>query len=144
VRVSDALRCGVIQIATGAWYDVLDPADSNSLEIYGNRNPVTDNIGTSSLAQGPSAESCLVEVERYDGDLPPLKVLSLPAIVERQDAGPPDRWEKGYTRRLAQSRAPRRLALLARIIRWRGVARRQRLSVRPVHELGSQSRLVRQ
>jgi biotin/methionine sulfoxide reductase len=90
VRLSDALRRGVIQIATGAWYDVLDPADPKSLEIHGNPNAVTNDIGTSSLAQGPSANSCLVEVERYDDDLPPLKVLSLPAIIDRQDAGPTD------------------------------------------------------
>ena len=89
VRLSDALRRGVIQIATGAWYDVLEPADPKSLEIHGNPNAVTNDIGTSSLTQGPSANSCLVEVERYEGDLPPLKVLSLPAIIERQDAGPP-------------------------------------------------------
>jgi biotin/methionine sulfoxide reductase len=90
VRLSDALRRGVIQIATGAWYDILNPGDPNSLEIHGNPNAVTNDIGTSSLAQGPSANSCLVEVERYEGGLPPLKVLSPPAIIERQDAGPPD------------------------------------------------------
>lgn len=59
VRLSDALRRGVIQIATGAWYDVLDPADPNSLEIHGNPNAVTNDIGTSSLAQGPLGQQLL-------------------------------------------------------------------------------------
>lgn len=83
VWLSDALRRGVVQISTGAWYDILDPADPKSLEIHGNPNAVTNDIGTSSLAQGPSANSCLVEAERYEGNLPPVKVFSLPAIIER-------------------------------------------------------------
>jgi biotin/methionine sulfoxide reductase len=87
VRLSDALRRGTVQISTGAWYDILDPADPNSLEIHGNPNAVTNDIGTSSLAQGPAANSCLVEVERYQSELPALKVFSLPAIIELQDTG---------------------------------------------------------
>jgi biotin/methionine sulfoxide reductase len=57
VSLSDALRPGVVQISTGAWYDPLDLADPLSLEIHGNPNAVTNDIGTSSLAQGPSANS---------------------------------------------------------------------------------------
>ena len=83
VRLSDALRPGVVQIATGAWYDVLDPADPTSLEIHGNPNAVTNDIGTSSFAQGPSANSCLVEVERYDDALPELNVFTPPPLVAR-------------------------------------------------------------
>ena len=83
VRVSDALRPGVVQIATGAWYDVLDPADPLSLEIHGNPNALTNDIGTSSFAQGPSANSCLVEIERYDDALPELNVFRPPPLVAR-------------------------------------------------------------
>jgi biotin/methionine sulfoxide reductase len=82
VRVSDELRRGVVQIATGAWYDMLDPGDPLSLEIHGNPNAVTNDIGTSSLAQGPSPNSCLVEVERYEGEVPPLSVFSPPKLVD--------------------------------------------------------------
>jgi biotin/methionine sulfoxide reductase len=82
-RVSDALRPGVVQLATGAWYDVLDPADPLSLEIHGNPNALTNDIGSSSFAQGPSANSCLVEVERYDGALPELKVFAPPLLDAR-------------------------------------------------------------
>jgi biotin/methionine sulfoxide reductase len=82
VCVSDALRRGVVQIATGAWYDMLDPSDPLSLEIHGNPNAVTNDIGTSSLAQGPSPNSCLVEVERYEAEVPPLTVFSPPEFVE--------------------------------------------------------------
>jgi len=82
VRISDELRRGVVQIATGAWYDMLDPGDPLSLEIHGNPNAVTNDIGTSSLAQGPSPNSCLVQVERYEGAIPPLSVFSPPKLVD--------------------------------------------------------------
>ncbi|MFK3973551.1 molybdopterin-dependent oxidoreductase [Pseudomonas sp. NPDC087358] len=80
--LSEDLRQGVVQIATGAWYDMLDINDPLSLEIHGNPNAVTNDIGTSSLAQGPSANSCLVDIEKYVGPLPPLKVFTPPEIIE--------------------------------------------------------------
>ena len=83
VRLSDELRRGVLQISTGAWYDMLDPADPRSLEIHGNPNAVTNDIGTSSLAQGPSANSCLVQIEKYQGAIPALSVFSPPQLIER-------------------------------------------------------------
>jgi biotin/methionine sulfoxide reductase len=82
VRISDELCRGVVQIATGAWYDMLDPGDPLSLEIHGNPNAVTNDIGTSSLAQGPSPNRCLVQVERYEGAIPPLSVFSPPKLVD--------------------------------------------------------------
>lgn len=81
VHLSDTLRPGVVQISTGAWYDMLDPADPLSLEIHGNPNAVTHDVGTSSLAQGPSANSCLVQMEKYTGPLPPLSVFSPPRLI---------------------------------------------------------------
>jgi biotin/methionine sulfoxide reductase len=83
VRLSDALQPGVVQIATGAWYDVLDPTDPLSLEIHRDPNAVTHDIGTSSFAQGPSANSCLVEIERYDDVLPELNVFTPPRLIAR-------------------------------------------------------------
>ena len=38
VTLSDDLRPGVMQLATGAWYDPLDASDPNTLEIHGNPN----------------------------------------------------------------------------------------------------------
>ena len=81
-KISDALRQGVVQISTGAWYDILDPADPLSLEIHGNPNAVTNDIGTSSLAQGPSPNTCLVEVVKYEGAAPSLTVFSLPQLMD--------------------------------------------------------------
>ena len=81
VILTENLRPGVIELETGAWYDPLDPADPMSLEIHGNPNALTRDAGTSKLAQGPSAHSCLVEVEKYTGELPEIQVFSQPPMV---------------------------------------------------------------
>lgn len=81
VKLSDDLRPGVIQLATGAWYDPSNAADPNSLEIHGNPNVLTRDKGTSKLAQAPSVNSCLVDVEVYDGELPPIKIFQQPLVI---------------------------------------------------------------
>lgn len=88
LRLTDAVRPGVVHMATGAWYDPMDPADPNSLDVHGNPNTVTNDIGTSSLAQGPSVNSCLVQIERYDAELPPLRIHRPPATVDESDSRP--------------------------------------------------------
>jgi len=68
-------------LATGAWYEPQVPADPNSLEIHGNPNVLTRDIGTSKLAQGPTAHSCLVEVELFDQPLPEIKSFKQPLLL---------------------------------------------------------------
>ncbi|MGH7120981.1 MAG: molybdopterin-dependent oxidoreductase, partial [Acetobacteraceae bacterium] len=72
---------GVVMLQTGAWFDPLEPGTPGSLCVHGNPNVLTEDIGTSRLGQGPSAHSCLVDVERWDGPVPPVKVHGPPAIV---------------------------------------------------------------
>lgn len=81
VCLSEDIYRGVIQLATGAWYDPLDTEDGRGLELHGNPNVLTRDIGTSRLGQGPTAHSCLVEVERYDGPLVEVGAFNSPAIV---------------------------------------------------------------
>ncbi len=81
VTLTENLRAGVIELETGAWYDPLDPADPMSLEIHGNPNVLTRDAGTSKLAQGPTAHSCLVDVEKFTGKLPKIRVFSQPPVV---------------------------------------------------------------
>ena len=50
--LSDALRPGVVQLSTGAWYDPEDPKADNPLCVHGNPNVLTRDAGTSRLAQG--------------------------------------------------------------------------------------------
>ena len=77
--LSDAVMPGVVRLATGAWYDPVTP---QGLDAHGNPNVLTPDIGTSRLAQGPVAMSCLVEVARHDGPLPPVTVHGPPVIEE--------------------------------------------------------------
>ncbi len=87
VMVSDALRPGVAQLATGAWYDPAEPGRPGSLDKHGNPNVLTADRGSSRLAQGPSAHSCLVEVERFDGPLPAITCFEPPPFAPRPGKG---------------------------------------------------------
>jgi biotin/methionine sulfoxide reductase len=78
--VSDDIRCGVIQLATGAWYDPLRPGEAGTLDCHGNPNMLTADRPTSRLAQGPTAHSALVELERWDGIPPPVRAFTPPRI----------------------------------------------------------------
>ncbi|MEP4199276.1 MAG: molybdopterin-dependent oxidoreductase [Aliishimia sp.] len=59
--VNDSLRRSVIQLATGAWY-----APEGETCLQGNPNALTPDKGTSSLAQGPIAHTCIVTVGPAD------------------------------------------------------------------------------
>jgi biotin/methionine sulfoxide reductase len=85
VIISEDVRPGVVQLSTGAWYDPLDPADPRSLCVHGNPNVLTFDRGTSSLAQGCSGQHALVEVERWVGELPPIRAYDTPPTVARTD-----------------------------------------------------------
>jgi len=79
--VSDGVRPGVIQLATGAWYDPQNASEGASMDKHGNPNMLTIDKGTSKLAQGPIAYTALVEVERFTGELPPITVHQAPATA---------------------------------------------------------------
>ncbi|MBK19431.1 MAG: Asp-tRNA(Asn)/Glu-tRNA(Gln) amidotransferase GatCAB subunit C [Rhodospirillaceae bacterium] len=79
--ISDGLRPGVVQLATGAWYDPLEPGVADTLDRHGNPNMLTTDKGTSQLAQAPASQTALVEIERYDSELPEITVHSPPPTV---------------------------------------------------------------
>ena len=80
--LSEALRPGVVQLSTGAWYDPEDPADAlgadNPICVHGNPNVLTRDAGTSKLAQGCAGQLTVIEIERFDGPLPPVKAFDPP------------------------------------------------------------------
>jgi biotin/methionine sulfoxide reductase len=78
--LTEDIRPGVIQISTGAWYDPLEPGTIGSLDKHGNPNVLTLDKGTSRLAQGPSAQTTLVQVEKFVGDPPPVSAFETPMI----------------------------------------------------------------
>lgn len=83
VQFSSQLHPDVVELPTGAWFDPWLDADGEPLEIAGNPNVLTRDLGTSKLAQGPSAHTCLVEVTRYVGNAPAPRVYEPPTISVR-------------------------------------------------------------
>ncbi|UUE28126.1 molybdopterin guanine dinucleotide-containing S/N-oxide reductase [Rhodococcus qingshengii] len=83
VIVDSDLRSDVVQLSTGAWYDPLDPADPDSLCVHGNPNVLTPDIGTSSLSHGCTGQHVLVQIEKFDGALPPVKAFDPPVLRSR-------------------------------------------------------------
>lgn len=81
-RLSRDIRPGVLCLPTGAWYDPEQPGQSGSLDKHGNPNVLTRDHGTSGLAQGPSAQSCLVELERHGGELSPITAFTPPPLMD--------------------------------------------------------------
>ncbi|MHC8380188.1 molybdopterin guanine dinucleotide-containing S/N-oxide reductase [Pseudomonas sp. LB3P14] len=81
VIVSEAIRPGVVQIATGAWFDPLQHGERNSLEKHGNPNMITADIGASSLSQGCSAQTASVQIVKWDQALPPVTAFEPPLMV---------------------------------------------------------------
>ncbi len=80
VIIDDQVMQGVVQMSTGAWYDPLQPASPGSLCKHGNPNVLTPDIGTSQLAQGPIAHTCMVEIELFTEAQPKLTAFDPPDI----------------------------------------------------------------
>ncbi|WP_372971781.1 molybdopterin-dependent oxidoreductase [Marinobacter sp.] len=78
--VSDDVLQGVLQLSTGSWYDPPARNDLNVSCLHSNPNVLTRDEGTSRLAQGPSALSCLVDIEVYRGKIPSVNVFTPPVI----------------------------------------------------------------
>ena len=78
VAIRDDLMEGVVQLPTGAWWD---PVQAGGLCRSGNPNVLTRDAGTSSLAQGPTAQTCLVEVEAFVGEPPQVRSHQPPVLI---------------------------------------------------------------
>ncbi len=76
--VTPDIMQGVARLATGAWYD---HDWQTGIEKHGNPNALTRDIGASSLSQGCTAQSCLVDVRRVDGPVPPVTAHALPEFT---------------------------------------------------------------
>ena len=81
VIVSNGIRPGVVQIATGAWFDPLVRGERGSLEKHGNPNVITRDVGASSLSQGCSAQTASVDIVKWDQPLPSVTAFEPPPMV---------------------------------------------------------------
>jgi biotin/methionine sulfoxide reductase len=77
--VDPGVMPGVVVMATGAWFDPADAAGAP--ERHGNPNVLTLDIGTSPLAQGTSALTALVEIERWDAPAPAVRAFAPPQFA---------------------------------------------------------------
>ncbi len=83
VRLSADVRPDVVVLPTGAWFDPQDDGDPTpGLERHGNPNALTLDKGTSRLAQGSSAHTTLVEVERFEAEAPAVLAHEPPPVSE--------------------------------------------------------------
>ena len=78
--VSDHVMAGAVVLSTGAWYD---PETPGGLDRHGNPNVLTRDKGTSSLGQGPTAHTTMVDIEKFVGEPPPVGVFDPPKILPR-------------------------------------------------------------
>ena len=76
----------MVQLPTGAWYDPPIRPIPDAMCVHGNPNVLTEDVGTSSLAQGCTGAHVLVEVEKYHATPPPVRAHEPPAFVARADA----------------------------------------------------------
>jgi len=76
--VADSVMPGVVQIPTGATYDPYDHGELGEICLHGNPNAVTRDVGTSSLAQGPSSSTTMVRVEAVTVEVPDVRSFVAP------------------------------------------------------------------
>ena len=81
-KISDNVMPGVIVLSTGAWFD---PDYDLNIEKHGNPNVLTKDIGTSSLGQGPTCHTTLVELKRAEKkDILDVSIFENPKILNKE------------------------------------------------------------
>ncbi|UUM29710.1 trimethylamine-N-oxide reductase TorA [Vibrio japonicus] len=78
--LTDSYPRGVIRIEEGAWYGPLNEKEG-AICTYGDPNTLTMDIGSSELAQATSANTCIVEFEKFTGNVPPVTSFGGPLEV---------------------------------------------------------------
>jgi len=78
--IDDGQMPGVAKLSTGAWFDPWRQTGP-LVDKHGNPNAVTRDAGASSLSQGCAAQTCLVWVEPWRGEIPAVTAFDLPARV---------------------------------------------------------------
>ncbi len=91
-RVTGRMRRAVVLMKTGTWYDPF-PGSAEALDSHGNPNVLVADRATSRLSQGPNANSCLVQVQKWTGPLSPVRVHAPPEFCTqtRAPGAPPVR-----------------------------------------------------
>lgn len=78
--VTEDIRERTIYLCTGSWYDPMNPSEKGSLDKHGNPNVLTHDKRTSKLSQSTAAHSALVNIAKFEGDLPEITVFDSPEM----------------------------------------------------------------
>jgi trimethylamine-N-oxide reductase (cytochrome c) len=78
--VDEGFAPGVVRIEEGAWYGPVNEK-IGALDTYGDPNTLTQDIPSSELAQATSANTCLVQFEKFKGEAPPVTSFGGPIEV---------------------------------------------------------------
>jgi biotin/methionine sulfoxide reductase len=79
--LTTAIRPGVVQLPTGAWFDPVPGIGPPPLCAHGNPNALTADVPSSRLSQGCAGQHALVQIERWTGEPPPVTVGSPPPLL---------------------------------------------------------------
>ncbi|WP_028603010.1 molybdopterin-dependent oxidoreductase [Ottowia thiooxydans] len=88
--VTDGIMPGVVKLSTGAWWDPARPGQPEELDRHGNPNTLTRDAGASRLSQGCTAQTCLVQLEKFEGKVPPMRAFELPEFTSSGGAESPN------------------------------------------------------
>ena len=80
-HLSADMREDVVQLPTGAWYDPVVDSEGRPMSAHGNSNVLTRDIGTSPLAQDCAGQLSTVQIERYEGAVPLIRVHEPPVAA---------------------------------------------------------------
>lgn len=78
--VTDRVRPGVVRVNEGGWYDPITRGEVGALDKYGSANVLAVDKGTSKLAQGNCGHTAIGDVEKYEGDAPPVTAFERPPM----------------------------------------------------------------
>ncbi len=83
-KITDEIKQGCVFLWTGAWFDP-DFDAPQARDRHGNPNVLTHDHRTSSLTQSPAAHSAMVDLQRFDGELPAIKAHDPPPFDLNED-----------------------------------------------------------
>ena len=78
--LSEDVMEGVVVLSTGAWFD---PNYTLNTEVHGNPNVLTNDVGTSSLGQGPTSHTTLIEIKKANNqEIADVMIFTSPDLEE--------------------------------------------------------------
>jgi biotin/methionine sulfoxide reductase len=80
-KLTDEIMQGCVFLWTGAWFDP-DFDAPQARDRHGNPNVLTHDLRTSSLTQSPAAHSTMVQISRFEGQLPAITVHDPPIFAD--------------------------------------------------------------